>query len=65
MSKIKVGPENKGPVKISSSGFWIIRETDEQVVNEGSGTVILNACHFSDWNIQHKGTATILLEGGL
>lgn len=64
MSTIKVGPENKGPVKISNSGFWIIGETDEQVINEGSGTVILNACHFSDWDIQNKGTACIRASNG-
>ncbi len=64
MSTIKIGPENEGPVKISNSGFWIIEETLEQVVNEGSGTVILNACHFSDWDIHNKGAACIRASNG-
>ena len=35
MSTVKIGPENTGPVKISNSGFWIIKDTYEQVVQEG------------------------------
>lgn len=64
MSTIKIGAKNKGPVKISNSGFWIIPETAEQLINEGSGTVILNACHFSDWDIQNKGAACIRASNG-
>ncbi len=64
MSTIKVGPENEGPVKISNSGFWIIENTLEQVVNEGPGTVILNACHFSDWDIPNSGAPCIRASNG-
>lgn len=64
MSTIKVGQENEGPVKISNSGFWIIEKTREQVVNEGLGTVILNACHFSDWDIPNSGAPCIRASNG-
>ena len=64
MSTVKIGPKNTGPVKISSSGFWKIRETLEQVVNEGRGTVILNGCHFYDWDIPKKGVPCIRATNG-
>lgn len=64
MSTIKIGPENTGPVKISNSGFWKIRETLEQIVNEGPGTVIVNACHFYDWDIPNKGAPCIRAANG-
>lgn len=64
MSTIKIGPENEGPVKISNSGFWIIKETLEQIVNEGSGTVTLNSCHFSDWDITNTGAPCIRATNG-
>ena len=64
MSTVKIGPENTGPVKISNSGFWITEDTREQVVHEGSGTLILNACHFSDWDIPNEGNPCIRASNG-
>jgi hypothetical protein len=64
MSTLKIGPENTGPVKISNSGFWIVKDTHEQVVQEGTGTLILNACHFSDWDIPNAGTPCIRASNG-
>lgn len=64
ISTVRIGPENTGPVKISNSGFWVIEETLEQVVNEGSGTLILNACHFSDWDMPNKGAACVRATNG-
>jgi hypothetical protein len=64
MSTFNIGPKNRGPVKISNSGFWVVKETMEQIVNEGSGTVILNACHFSDWDIPKKGVPCIRAANG-
>jgi hypothetical protein len=64
MSTVKIGPDNVGPVKISNSGFWKVRETLEQVVNEGAGTLILNACHFYDWDIPRKGAPCIRATNG-
>lgn len=64
MSTVKIGPQNTGPVKISNSGFWVVKETLEQVVNEGSGTVILNACHFSDWDLPGRGAPCVRATNG-
>jgi hypothetical protein len=64
MSTFHIGPKNKGPVKISNSGFWTVPGTLEQIVNEGSGTVIVNACHFSDWDIPNKGVPCIRATNG-
>jgi len=64
MGTVKIGPENTGPVKISNSGFWTVPETKEQVVNEGAGTVLLNACHFSNWDIARTGAPCIRATNG-
>lgn len=64
MSTVKIGPQNAGPVKISNSGFWVTKDTLEQVVNEGSGTVILNGCHFSDWDMSGQGAPCIRATNG-
>lgn len=64
MSTVRIGAQNTGPVKISNSGFWVIKETREQVVNEGSGTVILNGCHFRDWDVPGRGDPCIRVNNG-
>ncbi len=64
MSTIKIGPENEGPVKISNSGFWAIESTTEQIINQGPGTLILNACHFSNWDVKEKGVPCIRTNNG-
>ncbi|MBM4153255.1 MAG: hypothetical protein FJ220_07020 [Kiritimatiellaceae bacterium] len=64
MATIKIGPENTGYVKISNSGFWRVQETVEQIVNEGSGVLILNACQFTDWDIAEKGDPCIRSSNG-
>jgi hypothetical protein len=64
MSTVKIGPENTGPVKISNSGFWVVKDTYEQVIQEGTGTLILNACHFSDWDIPNAGRPCIRASNG-
>ena len=64
MSTIKIAPQNTGYVKISNSGFWKVKETAEQIINEGSGTVILTACQFTDWDIAKKGVPCIRATNG-
>lgn len=66
MATIKIGPENEGPVKITNSGFWPIQErpTQEQIVKQDSGTLILNACHFSDWDLTGEGKPCIYASAG-
>lgn len=64
MATVKIGPENEGPVKISNSGFWEVPATREQVFKEGPGTLILNACHFKNWDMKDEGTACVYAGGG-
>jgi hypothetical protein len=64
MSLIEVGPDNAGPLKLSNCGFWPIKTTAEQVVKSGPGTLILNSCHFSDWDMQKQGLPCIRINGG-
>jgi hypothetical protein len=64
MATVRIGPENTGPVKISNSGFWVVSDTREQVVNEGPGTVILNACHFRDWDLPGEGAPCVRASNG-
>jgi hypothetical protein len=64
MATVVIGPENEGPVKISNSGFWPISDTREQIVKEGPGTLILNACHFSDWDKKDEGKPCLRALGG-
>jgi hypothetical protein len=53
MNGIDIGEANAGPVKFTSCGFW--GETNSGpldgsvIVNRGTGTVMLSACHFSRW----------------
>jgi len=57
MSVIAVGPENQGPVKLTSCGFWPVKETGEQILKQGPSTLMLNACHFADWGRKEKESA--------
>jgi hypothetical protein len=50
MSGVEIGPENRGPVKFANCGFWGVSRSGRVVKNEGAGTVILSACHFSAWD---------------
>jgi len=49
MSGLEIGPENKGPVKLSNCGFWGAAEGGSQMVLAGGGTVFLSTCHFHEW----------------
>jgi hypothetical protein len=64
MSTLEVGPENQGPVKLTNCGFWIIPETGVQVDKQGPSTLVLNACHFSDWGISDPEAPCIRASGG-
>ncbi|MCE5251323.1 glycoside hydrolase family 55 protein [bacterium] len=50
MSGIEIENGNTGPVKLTNCGFWGVSRTGSVIVNNGQGTVILNACHFSAWD---------------
>jgi len=64
MAKVVIDAQNQGPVKISNSGFWPIGDTPEQVVKYGPSTLILNACHFADWDKNNAGKPCIYAAGG-
>jgi len=49
MATVKTGPGNRGPVKFSNCGFWPIAKTGSQVILQGPGTAIFQACHFAGW----------------
>ncbi|MHB0999660.1 MAG: glycosyl hydrolase family 28-related protein [Armatimonadota bacterium] len=49
MSGFEIGPDNKGPVKLSNCGFWGSAGAGSQMVLNGQGSVTLTAVHFSDW----------------
>lgn len=64
MGTVIIGPDNRGPVKFSNSGFWSSKHTDEQIVNNGHGTVTLNACHFANWAVKDRDAPCVRINGG-
>jgi hypothetical protein len=64
MATVKIGPENRGPVKITNSGFWEVPGTQEQIYKQGSGPLILNGCHFTNWDMDGQGKACVYADGG-
>ncbi|HDP90283.1 MAG TPA: hypothetical protein ENN42_10100 [Thioalkalivibrio sp.] len=64
MGTVIVGPDNRGPVKFTNSGFWSIGTTNEQVIVDGHGSVILNACHFSNWAVADRDAPCVRVKGG-
>ncbi|HEY1685877.1 MAG TPA: glycosyl hydrolase family 28-related protein [Tepidisphaeraceae bacterium] len=57
MCGVRIAKTNAGPVKFTNCGFWGVPGiTDSAFVNEGSGTLILTACHFISW-AQHDPSA--------
>ena len=64
MGTIEVGKDNRGPVKLTSCGFWSVPETNEQVVKQGPSTLILSACHFASWDSKNEGRPCIRADGG-
>jgi hypothetical protein len=60
MSSVEVGPENTGPVKFTSCGFWgVAGFTDEQARLRGFGQTTFTACHFYNGAQMHKDAFTI------
>ncbi len=62
MQTIEIGPENTGPVKFSNCGFWPAGDYGRpQIVQAGQGTLMLDNCHFADWN---SGQPCVLVSNG-
>jgi len=64
MSTLEVGPENRGPVKLTNCGFWGTEATREHVRHLGPSSLILTACHFTGWDHARKGDPCIRAAGG-
>jgi hypothetical protein len=64
MSTLEVGPQNRGPVKLTNCGFWGTEATREHVRHAGPSTLALTACHFTGWNQGRKGDPCIRASGG-
>lgn len=64
MGTIEVGKDNRGPVKLTSCGFWPVPETKEQIVKNGPSSLILSACHFAGWDSRNEGRPCIRADGG-
>ncbi len=64
MGTIEVGKDNRGPVKLTSCGFWPVPQTNEQVVKSGPSSLILTACHFAGWDSRNEGRPCIRADGG-
>jgi hypothetical protein len=65
MATINIAETNTGPVKISNSGFWRTPDiTLEQVINKGSGTLFIDNCQFTDWDIPNVGAPCIRVSNG-
>ncbi len=64
MSTIRVGPDNRGPVKLTNCGFWPVPETPEQLVKLGPSTLLVTACHFAGWDSRGQGLPCIRAAGG-
>ncbi|MBI3682100.1 MAG: hypothetical protein HY235_17095 [Acidobacteria bacterium] len=64
MSGFEIGPQNKGPVKLSNCGFWGQAAAGSQMVLDGEGTVTLAATHFQDWDESREGKSCIQARNG-
>lgn len=64
MAGFEIGPENRGPVKLTNCGFWSIPGTGSQMILNGQGTVFLTATHFHRWDVDKKGTPCIEATNG-
>jgi hypothetical protein len=64
MAGINIGPDNKGPIKLTTCGFWGTAGAGSQMVLEGKGTVTLTATHFHQWDQAGQGKPCIDARNG-
>lgn len=65
MESVHVGPNNRGPVKFTSCGFWGIGgQTQSHAVLEGKGQTTFTACHFIGWDQHQTGLPAISAHSG-
>jgi hypothetical protein len=59
MSKVQVGPRNRGPIRFSGCGFWATDTLDSHAILKGMASVLFEACHFANWDRQGAGAPCI------
>jgi hypothetical protein len=64
MSTLEIGPNNRGPVKLTSCGFWGTELTREHVRHSGPSSLVLTSCHLNGWDRPGKGDPCIRASGG-
>ncbi len=63
MSKVIVGPRNRGPIKFTGCGFWARQGLDTHAIIEGVSPVYFVGNHFSNWDGQNSGAPAIDANG--
>ena len=65
MAGIHVGPNNRGPVKFTSCGFWGEGGlTQSHAILEGHNETMFSACHFIGWDQNQSGAPCLDVRGG-
>ncbi len=65
MCGVEVGPDNSGPVKFTSCGFWGVGGLTDQIANlNGTGNVTFTACHFIGWAQKDSSAPCIVANRG-
>lgn len=64
MSGFEIGPENKGPVKLTNCGFWGRPGSGSQIDLLGPCTLTVTATHFHKWDYDKQGHACINVRNG-
>ncbi|MGV3614758.1 MAG: glycosyl hydrolase family 28-related protein [Fimbriimonas sp.] len=65
MATVEVGPNNEGPVKFTSCGFWGVEKfTDEHARLAGRGHTTFTACHFIQGAQRTPGAPAIRATSG-
>ncbi len=59
MSKVVVGPRNRGPIRFNGCGFWATSDLDTHAAIEGTAPVYFEACHFANWDRAETGAPCI------
>lgn len=65
MATVEVRPDNQGPVKFNSCGFWGVEKlTKEHARLGGSGHTTFTGCHFIGWGQADENAYAIRAESG-
>jgi len=59
MSKVDVGPRNRGPIRFSGCGFWATADLESHATLDGVGSVTFEGCHFVNWDRANQGRPCI------